>query len=125
MGDSHVSDFIDKSEILKELDNYEKGKGSWVYSEINGVKTKVYTKYLIGTTAAAASTSVVHGIADQHKILFIFVFANDGAYRMCEYQGGAFAANAYDCTLTAANVMISHGVNFRSKPYRMRIDYYE
>ena len=123
-----MSDIIDKSEILHELDNYEKGKGSWVYSEVDGVKTKVYTKYWTGTLDADNRTEITHNV-DYDKILFCgySIGRAAGAFYSCgELYDVHAAALTCEFGYNATFIIFSTvGVLWQTGKYRIRLDHKE
>ncbi len=104
-------------------------EGGFNNCDLNGTKTKVYTKYFTGTLDADSSTSVAHGITSALTKILSVVF-------MAEEQGNSFfrvsehhlAANAaligMDVVYDATNVTVAQvGTNMQSGDYRIKIDY--
>jgi len=120
----------DTPEIWHELSNSCGNRDSvdsyrWV--SIDGTKTKVYTKYLTGTTDNDALTAVTHNIADFHKILSMTVHIYNGAtdYINTTPFYSHSAPNQWISAYAANTVNISSvGANFQGKAYRIRLDYY-
>lgn len=102
-------------------------EGSFNNADVNGTKTKVYTKYLTGTLDADDSTSVAHGIADVDKILSVTVLpwnSNDSWYMVSETYTAASANSAYVAVCDATNVIIGGvGSYLQGQKYRIKIDY--
>lgn len=90
-------------------------------------KTKVYTKYIIGTTDPSATTSVAHGITggDAKILACIAVIENtSSAYFVSELFEATDANNSYSVQYNATNVIFSGvGTNFQSQLFRVKLDY--
>jgi hypothetical protein len=108
-------------------DNMHDSEGGYNNVDVDGVKTKVYTKYLTGTTAAGATTTKEHDITGIDKILSVtsqIYSTTNSIYRV--YSAG-------DVTGTGASYLLSYdgtnvefstvGANLQSQKYRIKIDY--
>lgn len=105
-------------------------EGAFNNCDINGTKTKVYTKYLTGTLDADSETEVEHGVASAlTKILNISV----NAYEDTDYSGYlingikevAHADRSFFSYYDATNVVISGvGSQVQGNTYKIKIDYY-
>ncbi len=100
----------------------------FAYFDIDGTKTKVYTKYLTGTTDGDSQTNVAHGVTSgATKILHVSVaiFSSGlSKYRVSETYIGATAAEAYQVYFGDTNVVFGVvGANLRSQTYKIKVDY--
>lgn len=103
-------------------------EGAWRYCLINGVKTKVYTKYLTGTTGAAASNNYAHGIAGgMDKILHLSICLYNttySAYYTGEIFMSAWAAGQAEWKYDSTWVQLYNvGASSQSQKYRFKLDY--
>ena len=101
-------------------------EGGYSNCDVDGTKTKVYTKYLIGTLDADASTAVAHGITDIDKILHVSVMVHNsgGFYKVKEMGASASATQKYEMEYDGTNVTINNvGTPFQGEKYRIKIDY--
>ncbi len=104
---------------------------SYILSEINyfpvdGVKTKVYTKYLTGTTDADATTNVAHGVTNTNILhVSVTVQLSGGAtYLVYDMQAAAVAANSFYLYYDASDIILGGvGANCQSQAYRIKIEY--
>jgi hypothetical protein len=103
-----------------ELANYR-------YHNVNGTKTKVFTKYFTGTSAAAATTNVAHGLTDHTKILqatLTIEFNSTGTYFVYDFEKAA-TADTFHLAYDATNLIIGAvGANFQGQPYNIKMEYY-
>ena len=102
-------------------------EGAFNNCDIDGTKTKVYTKYFTGTTAAGVTTTKAHGIAGIDNILSvsssIFSTANS-IYRVYSAGDGTGDSATYLLSYDGTNIELSTvGVNLQSQKYRIKIDY--
>jgi hypothetical protein len=99
----------------------------YVYRDLDGTPTKIYTKYLTGTLDADASTSVAHGVTGIDNILSVTVACyNSSASEYCvNYpHGAAGSVAAWHASWDGTNVIIdTAGANVQSQKYRIRVDY--
>lgn len=102
-------------------------EGQFVYADVNGSPTKVYTKYLTGTLDNDDTTVVAHGITGIDNILSGTIMAFDdvsGEYRFIEQFTATSAANALAGRFSATNINITNvGANLQGNNYRIKIDY--
>ena len=103
-------------------------EGSFNNADVNGAKTKVYTKYLTGTLNAAAAENIAHSVTDGlTKILSVtmHVYSDDAsAYIIQEVRMAASATVAIQIFYNATNiVLINKGSHIVSNNYRIKIDY--
>ena len=103
-------------------------EGGYSNCDVNGTKTKVYTKYFTGTLDADASTNVGHGVASGlTKILSVTVAAfadNVNTNVVSDFTIGAFATTSLSYTYDGTNVIIgSVGTNIQGNAYYIRVDY--
>lgn len=102
-------------------------EGGFQNADVNGTKTKVYTKYFTGTLDADSQTSVAHGITGIDNILAVSAAAFDdsgSSYGVVDYLRGASAANAWNVFYDGTNVTFDNvGANVQGNNYRIRIDY--
>ena len=98
----------------------------YAFFDVDGVKTKVYTKYLTGTTDSDTATVVAHGIASGGtKILSVTLAIKDSGanVRFIEMFLAAgnpgVAGNWSDSDINITNV----GAVFQGQAYYIKIDY--
>ncbi len=99
------------------------------FFDINGVSTKVYTKYIIGTLASGSPKTVAHGLDDADDILSISVHvAHDNNASLFSGFGARDTAdgdNAIRFSYDDTNVNIHLGSNRDGgNTYRIEIDYF-
>ncbi len=99
----------------------------YAYYDIDGVKTKVYTKYLTGNLGAGAATNVAHGVVGIDKILDMGLTVYNSTfltYRIIEIYLAAAASESLSVRYDGTNVLISAvGTQYRGQKYRIKIDY--
>lgn len=102
-------------------------EGSFRNCDVNGTKTRVYTKYFTGTTDADSETSVAHGIAGgDAKILSCnaIIENSSSSYFVGEQFESADGNNSFSAQFNATNVVFSGiGSNFQSQAYHIKLDY--
>lgn len=102
-------------------------EGQFVYANLDGSPTKIYTKYFTGTMDGDSSTSVAHGITGVDKILSVAasVFStNDSTYRFSEIFNSASATIALTGKYDATNVILDGiGSTLQSQKYRIKVEY--
>lgn len=107
---------------------YDSSKGFWTNTLVQGVKTKVYTKYFTGTTDGDATTNVAHG-ANLDKIIHFsgFIWNSDSSkYDVYDFLYSSSGNNAFAIQFDATNLIFAVvGVNHQSQKYRIRIDYHD
>ncbi len=101
-------------------------EGGYSNCDVDGIKTKVYTKYLTGTTDSDTATVVAHGIASGGtKILSVTLAIKDSGanVRFIEMFLGAgnpgVAGNWSDSAINITNV----AAVFQGQAYYIKIDY--
>ena len=106
--------------------------GGFQNNDVNGTRTKVYTKYLTGNLDADGQTSVAHGVtAPLAKILNVTVnCSNDGgggsvANVLCgDYKEGDDANTGFSYHYDGTNIIITGaGAYLQGNPYRIKIDF--
>ncbi len=103
--------------------------GGFTNADVNGVKTKIYTKYLTGSLNAGTTTNVAHGIADAlNKIRAVSVAAesdgDDAGFLVYDYRSGSGLNATYRTFFTATNITIGTvGTHVESNRYLIKIDY--
>lgn len=126
-----TADTIGSTESIKayvDLDStgslMHDAEGGFSNLDVNGTKTKVYTKYLTGTLSAGSTVNVAHGVTAAN-ILSVTAIVNDGtSYRVSEI----FRANItnlevaikYDATNINFEVI---GSELQENAYRIKIEY--
>ena len=120
---------IDQSSILHEIDiakGYD-SEGGFKYYIVNGTKTKVYTKYLTGTTDADTQTNITHGV-DYDKILsaVVKVKSSTGNYFVYDFKTvSGSAASTYQFEISSVDLILYFvGSNLQSKTYMAEVSYY-
>lgn len=101
------------------------------FANVNGVRTRIYTKFLTGTLGANPTSYVAHGVADAlNKILSIIVHVYEdtayAAYIIDDFRMDAPVGEnpSYLCCYDATNIKFSSvGEYVRENGYRIRIDY--
>lgn len=114
--------------LSKIKQDYEKGEGSFEFTEINGVKTKVYTKYLTGTLDADAETQIIHGVSDYNKILSInaSVFNGSDKFYDKDILYNAVSALKFFLYHSSTKIIFAYvGSTFQGKIYRIALTYYK
>lgn len=103
-------------------------EGAYRKMNINGTATKIYTKYLTGTTDGDATTLVNHGVTDITKILSVASIIRNGvsgAYEAQDYRNTSSANDAFSVAYDSSNViMFNVGANVQSQLYRIKVEYY-
>ena len=102
-------------------------EGAYRWMNLDGTKTKIYTKYLTGTTDNDDRTDVSHGVADYSKVTHCsaMILDSGGIYRVYSNLAAANASYAYDLILESSTVRLGAvGSALRSKAYNIKIDYY-
>ena len=108
------------SEILTNIDTL---------TLVNTTNVRVFRKYLTGTTAANASTSVAHGITSAlTKILGVsgaIQNASQSKFYVCEMNRSSSGGNTYFyLTFDATNVNFEAvGSDLQGAPYVICVDY--
>lgn len=98
------------------------------FPDVNGSPTAVFTKYFSGTTDAATSTSVTHGITGIDNILHVSaaIQFNGGNYTVSDKEntGSGAAAQQMSIAWGASNVSLSNlGTGNQSQKYKIKIDF--
>jgi len=97
------------------------------FFNINGVSTKVYTKYLTGTKTPGSSFNSAHGLDDADNILHVSsaVESDTGIYLVYDYRDDVNATNQYALTYDDTNVILgSLGSQIDgATKYRIKIEY--
>jgi hypothetical protein len=102
-------------------------EGGYNNCDINGTKTKVYTKYFTGTLDADSATAVAHG-EDFDKILHVSAMVYDDnltEYAVSDYRLGASSGHGFQINVDATNINLD-GVEtyIQGNNYRIKVDYY-
>lgn len=115
------------NEFLKveHIDTTGKHKIKW---PINGSDTRIFTKYLTGTTDADTSTSVAHGVTGITNILHVSaaIRTAGGSFRVSDSENTGANAVTSQMVITwdGTNVNLSSlGTQNQSQSYRIKIDY--
>ena len=103
-------------------------EGGFSNCDVDGTKTKVYTKYFTGTTDADSSTDVAHGISNAlTKILHVSASVfNSGSNKFIhsDYRNGASINDTLSIDHDANSLRLTGlGTNFQSQVYRFKVDY--
>ena len=101
-------------------------EGGYSNCDVDATNTKVYTKYLTGTTDADTQTNVAHGVTDGYnKIIAVSAAVGDGTnMTMYDYYLAESAAAGHRAYWTATNVILNNVVAAKqSQRYVIRIDY--
>lgn len=102
-------------------------EGGFNNMDVDGTKTKVFTKYFTGTTDGDSTTTVAHGITGIDNILSVVVVVfstNTSNYQAAEVGGAASAVNKFTPRFDGTNVIIdSVGSAMQSQKYRLKLDY--
>jgi hypothetical protein len=123
----------DKSDIIHELKiamGWDASEGaSFKYENVQGTKTKVYTKYFTGNLAAAATTNVAHGVSDIDKIMHVSAMAWDDVvveYVVYDFAAALSGNDAFYLQFDATNINFKAvGANLQGNKYRIKIEYYK
>ena len=134
--DDMVSDAADKVGSQQSIKAYadldstgsvmHDAEGGFNNCDVDGTKTKVYTKYFTGTLDADASTSVAHGITGIDNILHVSasVFTSTSIYVVGGFRDNVVDAFTYELTYDGTNVFITAvGANLQGRNYRIKVDY--
>jgi len=101
-------------------------EGGYNQCDVDGTKTKVYTKYLTGTTDADSETAVAHGVTVS-KILHVSVIIYDSGiskYSVAEYRSTSSTTQTFTIRYDATNIVLtSLGSTVQGQAYRIKIDY--
>ncbi len=96
------------------------------FFDVNGVSTKVYTKYLTGNTAGGGSQNIPHGLTDGDDILSVtFAVRTSGSYKVLDNNSDAETSSSFRILWDDTNVQFNNrgtamdGVH----AYRIKIDY--
>lgn len=101
----------------------------YVYRNVNGTPTKVYTKYLTGTLDSDASTSIAHGVSSGlTKILNVGIVLYDGTtgnrYGVKESHRAVLSAYEYEVWFNATNITVQNvAARWQGQTYKIKIDY--
>lgn len=103
-------------------------QGGYSNCDVDGTKTKVYTKYLTGTLNSSASENIAHGITTgMTKILSLtmHIYSDDAsAYVVQEVRMAASSSVAVSIFYNDTNIVLQNkGSNIVSNNYRIKIDY--
>lgn len=102
-------------------------EGGYDNVDVDGTKTKVYTKYLTGTLSGVAPIDIVHSIAGIDNILFVGVsIFDDGStkYRAGDNQAANVATQSFTIAYDGTNIRISNiGADILDNKYRIKISY--
>jgi hypothetical protein len=92
---------------------------------VGGTLELLYEKFLQGTTAAGATTSVAHGV-DYDKVTWAGAFISEGTnYRIYDNELGSVATRGYRFYFTSANATLAEvGSTLQSQAYRISFKYY-
>ena len=99
--------------------------GDYTWKKINGILTKVYTKFFTGTTGGGY-TMVAHGIADIDKIISFNAAVKHGAGYYAYGRNDAVCASwAFTLSYTATHLAIGNlGSAFQHQLFTMKVEYY-
>lgn len=98
----------------------------YVYRDVDGTPTKVYTKYFTGTLDADSSTSVAHGITGVDNILSVSAAVDNGSstYLVIGFRDNVKDVYTFEVTYDGTNVNITQvGATVQGEKYKIRIDY--
>ena len=99
----------------------------YMYMDVNGTPTKVYSKIITGTLDADASTNFAHGVGDIDKIYCVSAVIFDNAnsvYHSEDYRGPAPDTLSWQLSFNASIIIIDLvGADSQGQKYRVRIDY--
>lgn len=95
------------------------------YCNVQGVNTKVFTKYFTGTTDADDTTNVAHNLTAV-KILAVNAIIQNvgGTYQAFDRNLGATAVASFSLNYNATNIILgSVGSGMQSQAYRIKVEY--
>lgn len=104
-------------------------EGGYQNADVNGSRTKVYTKYLTGTLDADSATDVAHGVSSAlTKILSVSVAAfedtTNSMFELHDFRTSAAASVSYKAGYDGTNVkFFDVGSSLQGNNYRIRVDY--
>ena len=121
-----VKDYVDTITNTSS-DAMHDAEGGYNNCDINGTKTKVYTKYFTGTTDNDNQTLVAHGITGVANILHVSAaILNSSTTRreVSSHRTAHDSANQFEIHYTATNVGLQDvGSNLQGQSYVIKIDY--
>lgn len=98
----------------------------YVLYDVDGVPTKVYTKYLTGNLDADSSTSVAHGVnaANIKHVSVACYDDNNICYNVVGYRESANTSETFRIRYDNTNIIIDVvGSYLQGNAYRIKIDY--
>ncbi len=103
-------------------------EGAFQNADVNGTKTKVYTKYFTGTLDSDSSTDVAHGVASGATKILACVAATfvtgQGNYIVRDMQIAHSALTILRVSFGDTNVNFgSVGTQHQGQGYKLKIDY--
>lgn len=99
-------------------------EGGYNNCDVNGTKTKVYTKYFSGSLDGSGNATVAHGLTAANILSCVVAVRNTSAnYFIGEGYLAASASSSWLHYYDATNVIIDGGSGYASEVYRIRIDY--
>ena len=114
--------------ITTTTTNYEAGKGSYVYTEINGSFSKVYTKYFTGNLGTTTPLLIAHGVSTALNILNVettlYLISQSAWGTEVNNPAGVHCLVRYDNSNLKLYFNSGAGAS-RNQDYKIKIDYYE
>ena len=100
-------------------------EGGYQTADVDGTATKVYTKYLTGTTDSDSATNVAHGLTYGNILsVFVVIESSDNIYGVSAYKVEASATAAFAISYNATNIIIADvGSARQGEAYRIKIEY--
>jgi hypothetical protein len=119
-------------DILSDTVGYD-AEGAFRFCKVNNVKTKIYTRYFMGTLDSDSETLVAHGISDYNKILDVRFIVYSSSVNGCQdyyyFQEGYWSnvpVQTFSGTFDSTNIFITNmGSCYYGQNYRAKIEYTE
>lgn len=121
-----VTDWNTKQKAYVDVEHELDGTHKLVF-DIDGVKTRVYTKYLTGNLDADDTTVFAHGVTASRILAASAICYDDNLNTYCtaDRYVGVSAADTFRLEFDATNLIFKQiGANLQGNVYRVKIDYY-
>ena len=124
-----TSAIADKAYVDSSDNAMHDTEGGYNNCDVNGSKTKVYTKYITGTMDNDTETQVLHGVTAAN-ILHVSTIIFDGnleRYRCQEIGRGSYGANpagSWDVHYDNTTIYLANTLSYlQGQDYKIRVDY--
>jgi len=102
-------------------------EGAYNFAKIDGILTKVYTKYLTGILDSDSLTLIDHNISDYNKIINCNILVGNisSTFNVKEMNRGSDSSYKWEVYITSTQIGINDvGSYIQGQKYRIKIEYY-